>query len=145
MTVQTQTSPASVSSVPKWRVVLTIAAAAIVAVAANTVVSTAAQAFGASSSFTPLSVALYGPFTAAGLVAGYVGWLVVRRRAGRPITVLRVLVPVLLLLSFVPDTVNAVVHFIPGSSLTAIFGLMIMHVIVVAVGVPVYQRLAPVS
>jgi hypothetical protein len=125
-------------------VVLTLGAAAVVAVAANTVVAVAGVAAGASASFAPLMIAVYGPFSVLGIVAGYVGWRIVRGRAAHPLRVLRVLVPVLLVLSFLPDTISAIVGFIPDSSATGFVSLMIMHVVVVGVGVPVYQRLAPV-
>jgi hypothetical protein len=144
MTTEMRATATSSSLFRPVRVVLTLAAAAVVAVAANTVVSITAIAAGAKPSFLPLSLALYGTFTVLGLVAGYVGWRIIRSRARRPLAVLRVAVPVLAVLSLVPDTVNALVHFIPDTTVTGVVGLMIMHLVVVGVGVPVYQRLAPV-
>lgn len=143
MSTQVRTS----SRTPDARLttVLTLAAAVVVAILANCVVAVAARAAGASPAFSPLALYVYGPFTALGLVAGYLGWRVVKRRSRDPLHALRVLVPVLLVLSFVPDTVSLIVGFIPGTSLTGFVALMIMHPIVVGVGVPVYQRLAPVS
>jgi Family of unknown function (DUF6069) len=128
----------------RTRAAILLAAAAIVALAANAVISMAALAAGASSAFSPLVVFVYGPFTVVGLLAAYAGWRIVRRRARNPRLVLRVLVPVLAVLSFVPDTVLAITGFIPGTSLTGVVGLMLMHVVVVAVAVPVSARLAPV-
>ena len=124
-------------------VALTLAVAAVVAVVANSIVALAGLAAGANSAFAPLMLAVYGPFTILGIVAGYVGWRVVRR-SSRALLLLRVLVPVLLVLSFVPDAVSLLLGFIPGTTVTGFVALMIMHPIVVAVGVPVYQRLAPV-
>jgi hypothetical protein len=118
-------------------------AGAVVAVAANTIVSFAALAAGASSQFLPLTIALYAPFTVLGFFAAYVGWRVVRGRAKHPAAVLRVLVPVLAILSFVPDTMLAIFGFIPDSSITGVVGLVIMHLVVVGVAVPVFQRIAP--
>ncbi len=68
----------------------------------------------------------------------------VRRRARRPAVVLRVLVPVLTVLSFTPDTILALTGFIPGTSLTAVLALALMHLVVVALAVSVSARLAPV-
>ena len=141
MTTQAQRSTASLSH--RSVVLLTMIAAAVVGVAANAVVAFAGIAAGASSAFAPLSIAVFGPFTVLGLVAGYVGWRIVRGRASNPLRVLRILVPVLLVLSFVPDTISAIVGFIPDSSITGFVALMIMHLIVVAIGIPVYQRLSP--
>jgi hypothetical protein len=133
------------SSRPPRRLVaaVTLVVAAIVAVAANTVVALAAIAAGASSAFAPLTIAVYAPFTVAGLLAGYVGWRLVRGRSRRPRRTLSLLVPIVLALSFVPDTIAMTVGFIPGGSVTGYVGLMLMHVVVVAVGVPVFARLAP--
>lgn len=142
MTTQIQRSGRTLSR--RAVVVLTLAGAALVAVAANTVVAFAGLSAGASASFAPLMIAVYGPFSALGLVAGYVGWRIVRGRASEPLRMLRVLVPVLLVLSFLPDAITAIVGFIPDGSSTGFVSLMVMHVVVVAVGVPVYQRLAPV-
>ena len=142
MTAQTQRSAPSMSR--RGVVVLTLLAAAIVAVLANTVVAFAGIAAGAGASFAPLMVAVYAPFTVLGLVLGYVGWRVVRARVSNPLRVFRVLVPALAVLSFLPDVTSASVGFIPNSSVTGFVSLMIMHVVVVLVGVPVYQRLAPV-
>jgi len=59
--------------------------------------------------------------------------------------VLRVLVPVVLLLSFIPDAILIITRFIPGTTLVGGLSLSAMHVIVAAVAVPVAQRIAPVG
>jgi hypothetical protein len=125
-------------------VALTLVAAAILGIAANSVVALAGIAAGASAAFAPLTLAVYAPFTVLGLVGGYVGWRIVTSRVSFPGRVMRILVPVLLVLSFLPDTICALVGFIPGGSITGYLALAVMHVVVVGVGVPVYQRLAPV-
>jgi hypothetical protein len=139
----TRTFAASARPPRRLVTVLTLAIAAIVAVAANTLVALAAVAAGASAAFSPLTVGLYAPFTIAGLVAGYIGWRIVRRRSRAPRRTLSILVPVVLVLSFIPDTIALTLGFIPGGSVTGYVGLMLMHVVVVAVGVPAFARLAP--
>jgi hypothetical protein len=126
------------------RTALVLAAGAAVATAANSAVAFAAVAAGADPSFGPLTAAAFPTFTIAGLLAGYLGWRIVRARASRPDRVLRVLVPVLLLASMAPNLALLATGFITGTSLTGVVALMLMHVVVVAVGVPVYARLAPV-
>jgi hypothetical protein len=126
------------------RAAVLLAAGALVALAANAVIAMVALAAGASSAFSPLLVFVYGPFTVVGLLAAYAGWRIVRGRARSPRRVLRVLVPVLAVLSFVPDTVLAFTGFIPGTTLTGVVALMLMHLVVVAIAVPVSARLAPV-
>ena len=131
-------------STPNARTVVALILGIVVAVLANSLIALAAIAAGASSGFSPLAIYVYGPFTVIGLLAAYVGWRVVRRRALRPAAALRVLVPVVTVLSFAPDTILALTRFIPGTSLTAVAGLALMHLVVVAVAVPMSARLAPV-
>ena len=128
----------------RTRAAVLLAAGAIVALAANAVIAMAALAAGASSAFSPLLVFVYGPFTVVGLLAAFAGWRIVRRRARNPRAVLRVLVPVLAVLSFVPDTILAITGFIPATTLTGVVALMLMHLVVVAIAVPLSARLAPV-
>jgi hypothetical protein len=140
----TDTASPATSSPTHVRTIAILAAGAIVAILANFVIATVAHAAGASVDFSPLLVVVYAPFTLVGLVAAYFGWHVVRRRAHHPAAVLRVLVPILTVLSFAPDTILAVTGFIPGASLTAVVALGLMHLVVVAVAVPISARLAPV-
>ena len=131
------------ASVP--RTVVLLAAAFAVAGLANSVIALGAVAAGASSAYAPLMPPVYLAFTAIGVLGGYLGWRIVRRASANPARVLRVLVPVALVLSWVPDVILAVVQFIPGTNLTGAIGLALMHAVVVAVAVPVYARVAPVS
>lgn len=139
----THTVSSSTSSVP--RTALLLVAAVAVAGVANSVIALSAAAVGASSAYAPLMPPVYLAFTVAGVLAGYVGWRIVRGRAANPARVLRVLVPVALVLSWVPDVVLAIVQFIPGTNLTGALALGLMHAVVVAVAVPVYARVAPVA
>jgi hypothetical protein len=140
----TDTAPAVAAQSSRARSVLVVIAGAVVAVAANSVIAASAIAAGASSDFAPLNFLVFTPFTVVGVVVAHLGWRIVRRRATRPAAVLRVLVPVLAVLSFLPDAVLAITGFIPNASLTAVIGLALMHVVVVAVVVPISLRLAPV-
>lgn len=123
--------------------VLTLVAAIAVAIVAAEIIALAAVAAGATA-FPPLMPLVFGPFAAIGILAGYTGWRIVRRRTGSPRAVLRVLVPVVLLLSFVPDVILMTTGFIPGTTVTGAIGLMLMHLTVASIVVPVSQRLAPV-
>ncbi len=140
----TQAIPAAgTASVPRTAVLLVAAFA--VAGLANSIIAMAAIAAGASSSYAPLMAPVFLAFTAIGVGVGYVGWRMIRRMFEQPARVLRVLVPVVLVLSWVPDVILAIVQFIPGTNLTGALGLGLMHAVVVAVAVPVYAKLAPVS
>jgi hypothetical protein len=141
----TGTATPEASSPSRARAAIVLVIAVIVAVLANSAIAFAAIAAGASAAFSPLLIFVYGPLTAIGLLAAYAGWRIVRRRARRPAATLRVLVPVLTVLSFIPDTVLALTGFIPGGSPAAVVGMALMHLVVVAVVVPVSARLAPVA
>jgi len=122
---------------------LTLVAAIAVAIVAAEIIALAAVAAGATA-FPPLMPYVFGPFAAIGILAAYTGWRIIRRVAAQPRRVLRVLVPVVLVLSFIPDITLAVTQFIPGTTTTGAVALMLMHLVVAGIAVPVSQRLAPV-
>ena len=127
------------------RTVLLIAAGIAVAGAATSAVALTVTALGAADDFAPLRPALYLPFVAIGVIAAVIGWRLIRSRAANPVAVLRVLVPVVLLASFIPDAILIVTRFIPGTTLVGGLSLSAMHIIVAAVAVPLAQRIAPVG
>ena len=127
------------------RTAVLIVAGIIVAGLATTVVALIATALGAAAGFAPLMPAVYLPFVAGGVIAAVVGWRVVRSRAVHPFAVLRVLVPVVLVASFIPDSILIITRFIPGTTLLGGLSLSVMHLIVAAVAIPLAQRVAPVS
>ncbi len=120
------------------RTVLILLGAIAGAVAVNAVVAAVAVRAGASASFQPLTPPVYATFTVLGVIAGWIGWRIVRRRSARARTVLMLLVPVVTLASFTPDLVLLATRFIPGTDPTAVVALMAMHVAVVAFAVPGY-------
>ena len=124
----------------------TVVVAAITAIAAaligNTLVAQLALAAGASEDFQPLTVGAYGFLTIVGVVAGLIGWLLVRRTRNASAT-LRWLVPTVLVLSLVPDVLLGFSDR-PGVSWGAVLALMLMHVVVTVVAVATFSRLMPV-
>jgi hypothetical protein len=127
------------------RRVLVLLGAAVIAAALNYLVSRGAVALGADPGFRPLTAPVFVPFTLIGIAAGYFGWTTVARRSADPRSVLRRLVPAVLVLSMVPDLLLLATKFIPDTSTTAVLGLMLMHVVVTAVAVPAYQLINHVS
>lgn len=119
-------------------VVAVLLAAAVVAVLGNVVVAALAHAAGASGDFAPLHLSAYAPLTVFGVVLGAIGWAVVRRVAKNPAGLLRWLVPVFVLVSFVPDLL--LLGGAPGSGPLAVAALMVMHVVVAVVAVTAYRR-----
>jgi hypothetical protein len=127
------------------RTALVLLAVIACAIGVNALVATIARHAGASTTFAPLSLPVYGVFTALGVVVGGIGWQIVRRRSARPASVLKVLVPVVAVLSFVPDMALLALKFIPDTNAAAVVALMVMHVVVVAFAVPGYLLAAPVD
>ena len=125
----------------------TVAVAGIAAIAAalvgNALVAQVALAGGASEDFQPLTPGAYGFFTVVGVVAGLVGWVLVRRRA-RAADTLRWLVPTVLVLSLVPDVALGLSDR-PGVSWGAVVALMAMHVVVTVAAVASFRRFLPVD
>lgn len=138
MTTQTRTLDHAVGRVPVARTGLVLALAVIVAVAVNAVVAWLARGAGATPGFPPLTVPVFGGFTLVGVLVGWAGWRIIQHRSRRPGRLLGWLVPVVGVLSFLPDVALGVLKFIPGVTWPGVLGLMVMHVVVIAVAVPAY-------
>lgn len=138
MTTHTQVVDRGLPRLSTGRVGLTLAAAVIVAVGVNALVARAAVGLGAHAGFMPLTLPLYGSFTLVGIVVGWIGWRLVRRHAERPGRVLAWLVPVVGVVSFVPDVLLGTLRFIPDATWGGVAGLMTMHVVVIVVAVCAY-------
>lgn len=119
-----------------------LAMACILAVLANLVVAAVAHSAGASDDFQQLQAATVSSLTLLGVLVGALGWALVRSRASRPHAVLRILVPAVLVLSFVPDLLLGRSDQ-PGTSWGAVAALMTMHLIVAAIAIPAYSWVMP--
>ncbi|RNI20647.1 DUF6069 family protein [Flexivirga caeni] len=132
----TPSSPAT-TRLP-WSTTGILGGAAVLAVAVNALVAAIGVQTGADHAFGPLQLPVFGLFTVAGLLAGWVGWSMLLRRARQPRTTLRIVVPVAVIASFTPDLVLLATRFIPHSNLAGVLALMTMHLVVAVVGVPAY-------
>lgn len=119
-----------------------LVATAAVAVALNAVVAALAHAAGVSGDAEQLRLSGYAPLTVVGVLAGAGGWALVRARSARPARVLRGGIPVILLVTFVPDILLGASGE-PGTGWGAAAALMVMHLVVAAVAVPAYLLLLP--
>ncbi|HYD05254.1 MAG TPA: DUF6069 family protein [Reyranella sp.] len=122
-----------------------VALAAVAAVALNSLIMVLGTAAGASTSFAPLQPASYIALTVFGVVAGAVGWAIVRRATARPRVVLRALVPIMLALSLIPDVLLLVSNVQPNTSGVAVATLMAMHVATAAIAVFTFARVMPLE
>jgi len=115
-------------------------AAIVVASAADTVLALLALAVGAPDDFQPLKAPSYIFLTALGIVAGAIGWAVVRKVSKDPQALVRRLVPTLVVVSFVPDFL-----LYGDGGATGVGALLLMHVSVAATAVVTYRRVMPLS
>ena len=79
-----------------------------------------------------------------GVLAGGLGWQLVRTRAARPGRLLSRLVPAVLLLSFIPDLLLGITHGL-DATWGGVAALMGMHVAVAVAAVTSYSLFLPVS
>jgi hypothetical protein len=120
-------------------------AAIVVASLADAVIAVIARAAGASDDFQALKAPAFISLTMIGVLAGAAGWAAVRRRSRQPRTLLRRLVPAVLVVSFVPDLVLLFDHYRPHANTAGVLGLLAMHVAVATVAVTTYLRALPVT
>ncbi|ONI80067.1 hypothetical protein ALI22I_42290 [Saccharothrix sp. ALI-22-I] len=125
----------------KGRVVLGVLAAIVVASVGNTVVSFAAQAFGASPDVIQgLAPQAYVFLTTVGVVVAAVAWALIRAKAKRPNALLRKLVPIVVVVSLLPDLS---LFGLANASPIGVIALMLMHFVVAGVAVPIFTKVLP--
>lgn len=120
-------------------VVLGVAAAALASLAVDAAIAQAVTATHPSGVQTGLSALHFGPLTVLGVLLGTAGWAVIRRSSSRPRQVLRTVVPLVVLVSFVPD----LLLLSREVSAVNVAGLLCMHVAIAAITVPVLARVLP--
>ena len=123
---------------------LAVVSGSIVATLLCLGVAAIAHAAGASTQFLALTPAVFTPFVVIGAIGGAVGWAIIARRSAQPRRLLRVLVPVVLLVSLIPDVLVGISKPLPGTSWGAVIALMVMHVVVAACVVTAYRYFMPV-
>lgn len=117
-----------------------VLAAIVVASVANAVIALLALAGGAPDDFQPLEPSSYIFLTAVGVVAGAVGWAIVRKVSKDPEALMRWLVPAVVVVSFVPDFL-----LFGAGGVTGVLALLVMHVVVAVIAVFAYRKVMPVS
>ncbi|MFJ2884958.1 DUF6069 family protein [Streptomyces sp. NPDC087305] len=115
-------------------------AAIVLAAAADTVIAQLALAAGAPDDFQPLKASSYIFLTTVGILAGALGWSIVRKVSNDPRALVRWLVPTLVLVSFVPDFL-----LYGDGGATGVGALLLMHVTVAVVAVVAYRKVMPLS
>jgi hypothetical protein len=117
---------------------LVLVGAIVAAIVINAIIAWVATAFGAPAGYGPLSLPAQALFTIIGVVVGWVGWRLISARARDPRRVLRILVPLVVAVSLIPDLLLLAFPIIPGSTPAAVIALMLMHLVVAACAVSAY-------
>jgi hypothetical protein len=117
-----------------------VLAAIVVASVVDTVIALLALAAGTPDDFEPLKAPSYIFLTAVGVVAGAVGWAVVRKVSKDPQALVRWLVPTLVVVSFVPDFL-----LFDDGGMRGVGALLLMHVAVAATAVFAYRKVMPLT
>jgi hypothetical protein len=136
MTSSISTRPQSASAA---KVAVGLLAAAVVALIGNALIALAVSALRPGGVGKGLSFIEFGPLTVVGVLVGAAGWALVRRSSRRPRAVLRILVPVVVVLTFGAD----LGLMAGGTTLLNAVGLMLMHVVVAVAVVFALARVLP--
>jgi hypothetical protein len=116
--------------------------AAAVSIVVNSLIALlAGRLIPADAPRTGLAPAEHAPAAVIGILLGTLGWYLVRRSARNPRRVLRILVPTVVVLSWIPD----LGILAAGATAVNSLALMAMHTVVAAAAVPVLTRVLPVD
>ncbi|HYH24623.1 MAG TPA: DUF6069 family protein [Blastococcus sp.] len=128
-----------------WKSTATAAAiAAVGAVVINGLIDLIGSAlFDIPSEFQPLTLPVYGFLTVIGVIVAAIVWHLIVARSRNASGVLRVLVPVVVVLSLIPDLMLLGGDSQPGTTTAGVVTLMLMHVATAAVAVLVFRRFIP--
>ncbi|MGC9544787.1 DUF6069 family protein [Streptomyces sp. UG1] len=120
-------------------------AAAVASSIVEAAIAAVARAAGASDDFQPLQAAAFIFFTVMGLVIGAIGWSIVRRSSKDPESLLRKLVPAVVVVSFIPDLAMLVSDYTPHADAVGVVALLVMHVVVAVAAVFTFRTILPLG
>jgi hypothetical protein len=123
---------------------LAVVAAVVVGALATTAIAAVAHGAGVSHAFSPLRPGAYIALIVLGVLGGAVGWQIVRSRAARPARLLRTLVPVVVILSFIPDLAIGITGS-DHATWGGVIALMAAHVVVATAAVTSFATFLPVG
>jgi hypothetical protein len=136
MTSSISTRPQSTTAP---RIVVGLLSAAVVAVIVNALIALVVSALHPGGVEKGLTVVEFAPATVVGVLLGTAGWTLVRRFSSRPRALLRVLVPIVVVLTFGAD----LALLAGGTTVLNVLGLMLMHVVVATATVFALVRVVP--
>lgn len=121
-------------------VVVGLLGAVVVSIAVNALIALIADRFiPADARREGLALVEFGSATVVGVLLGTIGWYLIRRFTANPKKVLRVVVPVSVAVSIIPD----LALMADGVTFVNSFALIHMHMVVAAATVLVLVRVLP--
>jgi hypothetical protein len=111
------------AATPASTTALRLGVAALAALATNTGIALVASALDDGGIGMGLAPVAFLPLTILGVVLGALGWTLIARRAPKA---LRVVVPAVLVLTWIPD----LLLLTAGATAANVVGLMLMHLVV---------------
>jgi hypothetical protein len=121
------------TATPRSTLALRLGLGALAAAAVNTAIALVASALDDGGIGMGLMPVAYLPLTVIGFLIAVVGWTMIARRAPKA---LRVVVPVALVLTWIPD----LLLLTAGATAANVVGLMLMHTVVATAVVVVGRR-----
>jgi hypothetical protein len=141
MTISTDVRPGFLPAVAALPAA--VVAVAVAGIAADVVIALIAHHLGAPRDFKPLQVGSFAGLTVIGVLAGAIGWVIIRRRSGAPRRVLTRLVPAVIVVSLIPDLILGAAKLYAHTTWGGVAALMLMHLAVAACAVTAYWFLLP--
>jgi hypothetical protein len=123
---------------------LSIMAGVVVGALGTTAIAAIAHGAGVPDSFSPLQPSAYIGLIVLGVLAGGVGWQLVRVKAEQAGSLLRTLVPAVVILSFIPDVTIGILGS-DHATWGGVVALMAAHVVVAAAAVTSFATFLPVD
>ena len=140
----TTTAPTRRSAVSHGAALRAGAVAAGIAGVANVVISAIARGpLGASDDFVPLTPGPVVMWTITGAIIGAVGWRLIVNTSAHSRALLNMLVPTVLVVSFIPDVALRATDSVPGQTTAGVVALMVMHVVTTVIAVTAYRTVMP--
>ena len=145
-TATTQSSSTDRNAVSLRTALTTGAVAGGIAAVVNVIISLIARsAFDVSDDFQPLTPGPIVMWSILGALIGAAGWRAFVNRGAGSRALLNKLVPIVVVLSFIPDVILLVTDAMPGTTTAAVLSLMLMHLVTAVIVVTAYRRSMPTS
>ena len=120
-----------------------VVGAVVVACLVGLLFASIAHAAGSPHKFKPLKPGSFVPLIVFGIVMGAIGWALIRRYSSRPRALLTIVVPVVVVVSWIPDIVLYTSKTQAGTTGRGVLTVMLLHLAVAAIAVFAFLKAMP--